>query len=95
MVQVLTVQEQFTQVHTEVSLFFIAEIDTPTIRLADGRTRNKGRVEVYRDGRWGTICYLPWGPWGRGELRQDFGFPMDETGVVVSLMKGSRICDWD
>ncbi|XP_060081817.1 uncharacterized protein LOC132561103 [Ylistrum balloti] len=28
----------------------------PFITLVDGRNENEGRVEIYRNGRWGTLC---------------------------------------
>ena len=60
------------------------------IRLADG-TATKGRLEVYLDGVWGTVCYDPeyYTVWEKGAARaacRQLGFNNQiNVGSVVDL----------
>ena len=42
-------------------MYFILTVDEGTVRLADGRDETEGRVEIYLNRQWGTVCDDFWG----------------------------------
>lgn len=45
------------------------------MRLVGGKNRHEGRVEIYHDGVWGTVCVNGWGTNNAEVVCKDLGFP--------------------
>ena len=55
-------------------MYFILTVDEGTVRLADGRDETEGRVEIYLNRQWGTVCDDFWGILDANVVCNQLGF---------------------
>ena len=58
------------------------------LRLSDGETENEGRIEIYHEGEWGTVCDSRWDISEGNVACRQLGFPGADT-VGVSFGPGT------
>ncbi|KAL5005654.1 hypothetical protein ScPMuIL_016812 [Solemya velum] len=60
-----------------------AGIKCPSVRLVDGGSANTGRVEVFYNGRWGTVCDDEWTDLNTAVICNELGFNVTHMASLV------------
>ncbi|XP_038072278.1 uncharacterized protein LOC119740886 isoform X2 [Patiria miniata] len=62
---------------------------TPRVRLVDGASSNEGRVEVFWNGAWGTVCNDYWGINDATVICRELGFSTARRAVTDGSFGGN------
>lgn len=69
-----------------VSSLFPSKPAKPVVRLVDGTSPSQGRVEVFYDGVWGTVCDDGWDSNDANVVCKELGFGNAKKAVQNSML---------
>ena len=75
-------------VYLVVCFFFFSAREPVPIRLVGGSTDNEGRVEVYFNNTWGTVCHTGWGAPDAMVVCRQLGLPYSNAQPVGGAVYG-------
>lgn len=73
------------------SIFFFSLADASSVRLVEGNDAFEGRLEIFHNGVWGTVCDDNWGKLEAEVVCHQLGFSgVKDDGVLVKFGSGNR-----
>ena len=78
----------FNQCALHIFYFEILGTDRPSVRLVGGTSEGEGRVEVYFNNTWGTVCYHSWSKTDAEVVCRQLGLPYGNAHPVGPTLFG-------
>ncbi|XP_026323028.1 lysyl oxidase homolog 2 [Hyposmocoma kahamanoa] len=69
----------------------VLDLNTASLRLVGGRNNNEGRVEIYHNGSWGSICPESWTLYEAAAVCRHLALEYAELASQTNLFGASRI----